>query len=224
MTSRDEDHEVGALAGLDAAHLVLHERGVGGVEGEPAEGLGARERLVPVPPAGRGVGGVLARDGGVEPEERVDALDGEVAPQREPRARVHEPAPGVGPRARGRPRPASRPTACRSSRASAGRSRSRRARRTARGRRGPRPGRARRGAAPPRPRFAAMARLVGVEDLPVAAVADGVGVHLEPAPHGGLGRPPERVGGLEQEALVARVVGVVGEERGAARLPSAPSA
>src|SRR5690606_29481597 len=69
-----EDGEVGPLARLEAAHLVLHEGGVGGVEGETAEGLLAREPLVRVPAAGRPALGVLAGDGGVEAEEGVDAL------------------------------------------------------------------------------------------------------------------------------------------------------
>ncbi len=90
-----DDDEVGQLAGFERAEAVFAVPGVGGVEREAAERLFQRHRLVRVP-AGHWLAlRILARDGGVQAEERVRCFDREVRAAGDTRTLVQEGAPRI---------------------------------------------------------------------------------------------------------------------------------
>jgi hypothetical protein len=158
-----------------------------------------------MPAAGRVAARVLARARGVEPEARVRALDREVAAERERRARRRERRQRRRP-ARARARGAPRPSACRSSRASAASE----GITPSASKRGPVGARHDLGVLDPRaqrrePSVARERARVGVEHHAVAAVADGVRRGLEPGrDYGGeRSRRPRRH--LQQAGLLGRV-------------------
>ncbi len=93
---RREHAEVGQLAGLDAAALLLLERRVSRVPGQDRERLFARQALVEAPVGARKALERAARDGRVELDARVARFDRRIRAARDHRARIEELPPGVG--------------------------------------------------------------------------------------------------------------------------------
>ena len=91
-----EYDEIGEFARFQRAQIGFLIGGVGGVEGEAAEGFVAGHPLVVLPAALGPVVGILAGDGGVKALDGIDVLHGEVRAEGEARAAVEERAPRVG--------------------------------------------------------------------------------------------------------------------------------